>query len=178
MNLSHLPFKLGDPLGSGLVFTPASLTVLANVVVNFTDKTGRQWADPFIIQKNDARITTMIASLVRLRTKSMTALAFTQVTDAGLVHLKGLTNLEKLNLAFTQVTDAGLVHLKELTKLEKLNLVVTQITDAGLVHLKGLTNLEKLYLNGTQVTAAGATELKKALPKINIYSMIDGFFWY
>ena len=130
MSLSHLPFKLGDPLGSGLVFTPASLTVLANVVVNFTDKTGRQWADPFIIQKNDARITTMIASLVRLRTKSMTALAFTQVTDAGLVHLKGLTNLEKL------------------------------------------------YLNGTQVTAAGATELKKALPKINIYSMIDGFFWY
>jgi hypothetical protein len=29
-------FKLGDPLGSGLVFTPASLTVLVNVFVNFT----------------------------------------------------------------------------------------------------------------------------------------------
>ena len=38
MNLSHLPFKLGDPLGSGLVFTPASLTVFVNIVVNFTSR--------------------------------------------------------------------------------------------------------------------------------------------
>ena len=37
----------------------------------------------------------------------------TQVTDSGLVHLKGLTNLEQLKLSGTQVTDAG---VKELQK--------------------------------------------------------------
>ncbi len=45
----------------------------------------------------------------------------------------------RVNLINTQITDAGLVHLKELTSLEELNLSLTQITDAGVVHLKGLT---------------------------------------
>ena len=31
----------------------------------------------------------------------------TQVTDAGVEHLKGLTRLQKLHLMCTQVTDAG-----------------------------------------------------------------------
>ena len=35
----------------------------------------------------------------------------TQVTDAGLEHLKGLTNLEDLNVDKTNVADAGLVPL-------------------------------------------------------------------
>ena len=35
------------------------------------------------------------------------------ITDAGLVHLKGLTNLEGLLLIGTQVTDAGVAKLKE-----------------------------------------------------------------
>ena len=41
----------------------------------------------------------------------------TKVTDAGLVHLKGLTELRGLFLYYTNVTDAGLVHLKGLTEL-------------------------------------------------------------
>jgi len=92
----------------------------------------------------------------------------TQVTDAGLVHLTGLTKLEELHIPGTQITDAGLVHLKGLTNLKGLDLGGTQVTDAGLVHLKGLTNLKWLNLNGTQVTDAGVAELKKALPKCNI----------
>ena len=40
-------------------------------------------------------------------------LSYTQVTDAGLVHLKGLTNLESLALASrTQITDAGITELQ------------------------------------------------------------------
>ena len=34
------------------------------------------------------------------------------VTDAGLVHLKGLTKLHYLNLVGTEVTDAGIAELK------------------------------------------------------------------
>ncbi len=36
----------------------------------------------------------------------------TQVTDAGLVHLKGLTRLQTLNLYRSQVTDAGVKELR------------------------------------------------------------------
>jgi len=36
-----------------------------------------------------------------------------QVTDAGLEHLKGLTNLRTLHLQHTQVTDAGVNELKK-----------------------------------------------------------------
>ena len=42
------------------------------------------------------------------------------MTDDGLKHLKGLTNLSELNLESTQITDAGLVHLKGLPGLEWL----------------------------------------------------------
>jgi len=58
-------------------------------------------------------------------------------------------------------TDAGLVHLKGLTSLQTLNLSGS-ITDAGLVHLKGLDKLQTLYLNGTSMTDAGVRHLKDA----------------
>ena len=61
----------------------------------------------------------------------------TDVTDAGLVNLKGMTNLKALGLSDTGVTNAGLVHLKDLTNLKALFLINTQITDAGLGYLKG-----------------------------------------
>ena len=43
-----------------------------------------------------------------------------------------LNKLKELNLAGTKVTDAGLVHLKELTnlELERLFLSSTRVTDA------------------------------------------------
>ncbi len=36
----------------------------------------------------------------------------TQITDKGLVHLKGLANLRWLDVTGTQVTDAGVKELK------------------------------------------------------------------
>ena len=65
---------------------------------------------------------------------------------------------------YTEITDAGLVHLKGLTKLELLNLNRSEITDAGLSHLKKLTNLQTLFLKDTKVTDAGIPELQEALP--------------
>jgi hypothetical protein len=84
----------------------------------------------------------------------------TQVTDAGLVHLKGLTNLRELDLNHTQVTDSGLVHLKGLHQLVVLELIGTEVNDAGLVHLNELTNLVVLCLGNTDVTDAGLVHLK------------------
>jgi hypothetical protein len=39
-------------------------------------------------------------------------LSYTQVTDSGLEHLKGLTNLEWLDVNKTQITDARLADLE------------------------------------------------------------------
>jgi hypothetical protein len=84
----------------------------------------------------------------------------TKVTDAGLEHLKGMTNLRELHLYDTQVSDAGLASLKGLTGLQKLGFAGTKVTDAGLVHLKGLTSLQTLWLGRTKVTDAGLVHLK------------------
>ena len=65
------------------------------------------------------------------------------ITDAGLVHLKGLANLQALDLAFTKITDSGLVHLKGLVNLQTLDLAFTKTTDAGVADLqKSLPNCE------------------------------------
>ncbi len=83
--------------------------------------------------------------------------------------------LVHLDLSDSQITDTGLVHLKGLKNLTDLGLFNTQITDAGLLHFKGLTKLEMLYLantddypTDTKITDAGVAELQKALPDCKI----------
>jgi Leucine Rich Repeat (LRR) protein len=95
-------------------------------------------------------------------------LSGTQVTDAGLVHLEGLIQLESLDLLGTQVTDAGLVHLRGLTRIKSLNLGNTRVTDAGLIHVHGLVQLQGVYIVGTQVTYTGVLKFVKALPNCEI----------
>jgi hypothetical protein len=92
----------------------------------------------------------------------------TNVTDAGLEHLQGLTKLQWLGLAGTKVTDAGLERLRGLAKLQWLGLAETKVTDAGLEHLKRLTKLQSLYLGDTKVTNAGVKKLQQALPTCGI----------
>ncbi len=100
-----------------------------------------------------------LAHLKNLTELERLNLADTRITDAGLAHLKNLTALKRLNLEVTQITDAGLAHLKNMTSLESLKLPV-QITDAGLVHLKNMTALESLNLTDTRITDAGLAHLK------------------
>ncbi|TET22104.1 MAG: hypothetical protein E3J71_07280, partial [Candidatus Stahlbacteria bacterium] len=83
-----------------------------------------------------------------------------EIDDADLKHLAGLTNLRVLDLGATDITDAGLGHLSGLTNLRVLDLKDTDITDAGLAHLKGLKNLRELYLGWTKITGAGLRHLK------------------
>lgn len=95
-------------------------------------------------------------------------LANTQVTDAGLAYLQGLTGLQALWLNNTHVTDAGLAHLQGLSRLQFLELAETEVTDTGLARLEGLTNLQVLALDNTHVTDAGLARLRKALPNCQI----------
>ena len=85
------------------------------------------------------------------------------------VVLKELANcITQRSLTGNQITDEGLVHLKGLTNLAELGLNETQVTDAGLRQLKGLTKLEILEVDGTQITDAGIAELRQALPNCKI----------
>ena len=90
------------------------------------------------------------------------------VTDAGLAHLEGVSSLQVLNLQRTRIADAGLPHLKKLTGLQELGLSDTGVSDAGIAHLEGLTHLTVLGLEKTKVTNVGVRELQKVLTKARI----------
>jgi len=102
-----------------------------------------------------------MASVGQLGHLDSLRLTGTAVTDAGLVHLKGLTALRDLQLGNTRITDAGLAQLTGLTDLRQLLLFNTPITDAGLAHLKDLPRLVVLDVSGTKVTDDGVIELER-----------------
>jgi len=79
-----------------------------------------------------------------------------------------LRRLESLWLGRTEITDAGLRHLKGLPALHYLNLNHTDITDAGLEHLEALTCLRCLVVGNTHVTDEGVKKLQEALPDCTI----------
>ena len=76
--------------------------------------------------------------------------------------------LQDLRLYGTQVTDAGLAHVIGLSHLQTLFLRKTKVTDAGLANLKGLTGLKWLYVWDSKVTDVGVRSLQQALPKCKI----------
>lgn len=82
--------------------------------------------------------------------------------------LRKLSSVTGLHLYETNVTDAGLAHLKDVNNLGHINLSQTGITDAGLVHLTGMTKLHFLILNDTKVSDEGIARLKKALPRLEV----------
>jgi len=109
-----------------------------------------------------------LVHLEELRDLKCLSLDSCRIADVGLSHLKGMSELVVLSLDDTDITDAGLGHLAGMTSLRVLHLNGTQVTDAGLVHLGSLTNLEKLSLYDTRVTVKGVKKLQKVLPKCKI----------
>jgi hypothetical protein len=91
----------------------------------------------------------------------------------------GVLMVTLVNLEFPWITDADLIHLKGLTDVRLLRLN-TNITDAGLEHLKGMTNLQLLDLRGSNtqyvevkfhsssITDEGVKKLQQALPNCKI----------
>ena len=74
---------------------------------------------------------------------------------SGLVHLRGMRNLEVLQLNGPGITDASLVNLRSLSALRNLYMKNTGVSDEGLANLAGLTELQSLRLKGKEGTAAG-----------------------
>lgn len=85
-----------------------------------------------------------------------------KVTDAGLVHLRGLKNLTYLALYGTGVQGPGLVHVSDLPRLKSVTLIRTDLRDSGLKHLGSMPNLKWASLDRTKVTDTGMAELARA----------------
>ena len=117
---------------------------------------------PAFSDKQVALLTPLAAQLVWLK------LSDTQVTDASLVEVGKLKNLNKLHLEGTSVGDAGLNHLKGLPYLEYLNLVGTKVTDAGLLKLAALKSLKNVYVWKSAVTDSGIAQLHKVRPDLHV----------
>jgi hypothetical protein len=82
-------------------------------------------------------------------------------TDADLVQIGRLAQLERLSISSSSITDAGLRHLRGLKTLRQLYLHCTPISDGGLAHLDGLGRLQLLTLVDTKVTDAGLPFLRR-----------------
>lgn len=68
-------------------------------------------------------------------------------TDAGMVHLAGVSSLESLNLNYLPITDKGIHSIVDLKNLQELNLSGTSVSDAALAELVKLPSLASLELN-------------------------------
>ncbi|MCC5929225.1 MAG: hypothetical protein JJU28_08280 [Cyclobacteriaceae bacterium] len=76
------------------------------------------------------------------------------LTDEHVSHLKAFKNLEKITANFTQITGAGLVHLKDLEQLKYLAVSGTGIRLEDLEPLKELPALKTIYLWNTPAASA------------------------
>ena len=85
---------------------------------------------------------------------------FARVSDAGLEHLMGLTQLEELYLGETGVDDGGVERLRGLSSSKGWTSDGTKVSNAGLEHLTGLTQLRSLDLASTKISDAGLEQLK------------------
>ena len=97
----------------------------------------------------------------------------TQITDAGLKHLRNVQSLRSLYVSLTDITDEGTKELAALQGVATLSLRGTRVTDQTVRHLKAMTNLTKVDLADTQVTAAGVAELQAALPNCKMITGSD-----
>ncbi len=86
----------------------------------------------------------------------------TQVTDKGLIHIKGLVNLTSLTLDGLPITDEGLGALGEFPNLGILSLKRTKLNGTGLAKLKSLPNLAILNLDDTELTTDGLRAISGA----------------
>ena len=98
-----------------------------------------------------------LTSLNRLVVSGM----YENVTGSGLAHIAPLVGLNELRLADNSVNDDSMVHLEYLTDLRWLDISETYVTDHGLSHLSRLARMENLFLELLQVTDDGLRNLKR-----------------
>ena len=89
------------------------------------------------------------------------------VSDAGMAHLAGLTNMERLSVSGSDLTDKGLSYLAGMKKLNHLTVSDGNFTEKGLRHLEDLKALGFLRITSQNDIKRGAVlRLRRKLPNI------------
>jgi Leucine Rich repeat len=94
----------------------------------------------------------------------------TVVGDAGVLHLRPLTNVRILNLTMTGIGDVGLEAFEEMHELQVLQLGWAETTGAGFAHLGGLRHLKVLNLYRTRFADSGLLSLA-AFPDLRLLNL-------
>jgi len=81
------------------------------------------------------------------------------ITNTGVEYLSSLQSLRILSLQDCSIDDAGIEQLTEMTSLEDLTLFRLFISDEGLRHVGQLTNLKRLSLRANVVGSEGLAHL-------------------
>jgi Leucine Rich repeat len=92
-----------------------------------------------------------------------------EVTDAGVVVVARMAELQELSLTYTPLTDDGLAAVATLPKLRSLHMTGVPITDDSVESLARATTLEAIYLRWTRITSHGASKLAALLPNCRVY---------
>lgn len=118
----------------------------------------------------NARATNCGMALSQMTHLTHLDLTHTGVTDDDARHLRSLRKLRWLSLGgATKITDASLITVGGLTELEWLSLGATQATDAGASHLCHLHTLTFLDTWGTRITAGAKQQLRRELPRLTTF---------
>jgi hypothetical protein len=91
------------------------------------------------------------------------------IDDACLAPIGKLTGLRSLSLMYHPISDAGIVHLRGLHDLESLRIIPLgrKVTDEGLKSLAGMTRLKRLDISGVPATSHGLGVLE-SLPLVHL----------
>jgi len=95
-----------------------------------------------------------------------------QINDEGLIHLPRLKNLKFLKIWGQGISDAGMQHVRQLTNLNVLGLNDTRVTDDGISQLSGLKNLREVHLFRTAIGDKGM-EVLSSIPSLSSMNLRD-----
>lgn len=116
---------------------------------------------------DDKKLAKLVATLVGLPYCPAISLIGTEITDDGLAHIGRLEELSDLDLTGSNISRAGLLHLRGLS-LTSLDLSHTGISDESVVVLSGFVRLKYLDISFTKITPSGEEQLRSALPNCTV----------
>jgi beta-lactamase regulating signal transducer with metallopeptidase domain/Leucine-rich repeat (LRR) protein len=89
------------------------------------------------------------------------------ISDTGMAHLVGLTNISRLTIGGPNLTDNGLKYLANMKNLDLLNIIGGKFTDKALRHLEGLKTLRYLSIDAeNDFSPAALDHLRRRLPNL------------
>lgn len=89
----------------------------------------------------------------------------TNVTQAGLIHLKNMENLEEFNLTTNLMADEGTIHFKRAPNLKKLWISCDRLTNDSVAEFSKLKQIESLIILSENMTKEAEAQLIEALPE-------------